>query len=70
MTTDFTPGCHRNSLYTNSLLYADNRDNEILTCKNRKLASRLHEKIIRLREIKNRLRDLMNREDNINSLFA
>ena len=70
MTTDFSPGCHRNSLYINYLLYADNRDNEILTCKNKKLASRLHKKIIRLREIKKRLRDLMNREDKINSLFA
>lgn len=33
------------------------------TYKKRKLPSRLHEKIIRLR-------DLMNREDKINSLFA
>ena len=38
--------------------------------KNKKLPSRLHEKIIRLRKIKKRLRDLINREDKINSLFA
>ena len=40
------------------------------TYKKRQLPSLFHEKIIRLRKIKNRLRDLMNREDNINSLFA
>ena len=46
------------------LLYADNHDNEILTCKKQEeLPTRFHEKIIRLREIKNRLRDLINRED-------
>ena len=70
MTTDFTLvviGTRCISIY---LLYADNRDDEILTCKNKKLTSRLHEKIIRLRKIKKRLRDLMNREDKINSLFA
>ena len=40
------------------------------TYKKRKLPSLFHGEIIRLRKIKNRLRDLMNREDNINSLFA
>ena len=40
------------------------------TYKKRKLPSLFHKKKIRLREIKNRLRDLMNREDKINSLFA
>ena len=40
------------------------------TYKKKEVAFALSQKIIRLRKIKNRLRDLMNREDNINSLFA